>query len=175
MAIGSVKIKVRPLRIAFLVRPTDKKGLMQAIEMSTAMWGGAYCPIIPAFGKVPYAWERDRYRKLPKSEEIISGYLDAYDPDIVVTVGVCEGRAFEVGYRDIVTPEDLLGDLVKDGSPRYGFGFIDVLQRFINDELRFERKFSLDLFLPDIENPYKLFMASVLGKLPESYVPIVRR
>ena len=139
------------------------------------MWGGSYCPIIPAFGRVPDIWERARYRNLPKPEEIIAGYLDAYDPDIVVPVGVCEGHDFEVGHRDVVTPDDLLGDIVEEEGPAYGIGFIDVLDTFINEELRFERKFGLDLFIPEIKNPHKLFMASVLGKLPDSYAPIVRR
>ena len=99
MASGTLTIRVRPLRIAFLVDPKDRQGLLSAIEANTFLWGGAFNPIIPAYTKTPRNWERQHIRRLIQPEEIIKGYLDAFDPDLVIPVGNCEGRTLQVGHR----------------------------------------------------------------------------
>ena len=53
MSAGSVTIKVRPLRIAFIVDPSDREGLQEAIKINSTLWGGTYNPIIPAFRRTP--------------------------------------------------------------------------------------------------------------------------
>ena len=88
MASGSLTVCVRPLRVAFLVDPSDRAGLFSAIEACTFLWGGSFNPIIPAYKRTPKKWERHRVRKLLQPQEIITGYLDAFDPDVVVPVGV---------------------------------------------------------------------------------------
>ncbi len=38
MTRGTVKVKLRPIRLAFLVKPKDKKSLQQAIEINRFIW-----------------------------------------------------------------------------------------------------------------------------------------
>lgn len=69
MARGSVTIRVRPIRVAFLVDPADRAGLYRAIELSTFLWGGSYNPIIPAYRRTPAKWEPHR---------VIPTFLDTF-------------------------------------------------------------------------------------------------
>ena len=111
MAWGSVTIRVRPIRVAFLVDPADHKGLYRAIELSTFLWGGSFNPIIPAYRRTPAKWESHRARRLPQPADIITGYLNGFDPDLVVPVGKCAKHIFKIGNRDIVPEAEVLGDI----------------------------------------------------------------
>lgn len=168
MTAGSITIKVRPLRLAFVVDPSDRKGLQEAIKINSTLWGGAYNPIIPAFQPTPKKWESHRVRRLPTPADIVAGYIDRFDPDLVVRVGKCSDRNFDVGNRDIVTPSELFGALSEDGSPRYGIGIIDLLKDFVNKELKFIRTKPLEVIFPEYPKAYHLFLSSVFGILPES-------
>ena len=55
-----MKIKLRPLKLAFLVRPVESKALAAAIETASFLWGGAYNPIVPIYDRLPKTWGRDR-------------------------------------------------------------------------------------------------------------------
>lgn len=166
MASGSLTVRVRPLRIAFLVDPSDRVGLLSAIEASTFLWGGSFNPIIPAYKRTPKKWEPHRMRRLPQPEEIITGYLEAFDPDVVVPVGVCEGRKFQVGHRDIVKMQELIGGISETHSPQFGVGFFEVLADFVGKELKFKRNDDLKLVFPKLPRAFGLFIASIFGKLP---------
>ena len=50
---GTVDVKLRPIKIAFLVHPDDKNSLLKAIEINTLLWGGIYNPIIPTYEEKP--------------------------------------------------------------------------------------------------------------------------
>lgn len=58
----SVDIRLRPLRMGFLVRPNDKAGLLKIFQTNTCLWGGLFNPIIPCFERVPKWWERNGFR-----------------------------------------------------------------------------------------------------------------
>lgn len=166
MAWGTVSIRVRPIRVAFLVDPSDRAGLYRAIELSTFQWGGAYNPIIPAYRRTPPKWE-SHVRRLPQPADIVSGYLDGFDPDIVVPVGRCSKRSFQIGNRDLVSEDDLLGDISKTATPKYGVGLIELLSDFLDKELKFKRNDDLHIALPDMPRAYRMFLASVFGVLPK--------
>lgn len=173
MASGSLTVRVRPLRIAFLVDPGDRIGLLSAIEANSFLWGGACNPIIPAYKRTPKIWSPHQVRRLPHPDDIITGYLDAFDPDLVVPVGKCEERSFQVGHREIVRLPDLIGDISQAHSPHYGVGLLEVLADFIDKELKFQRNDDLKLLFPKLPNAYGLFLASVFGKLPSQAEKVI--
>lgn len=175
MASGSLTVRVRPLRIAYLVDPSDRGGLLTAIEANTFLWGGAFNPIIPAYKRTPKKWEPHRMRRLPKPADIIADYLEAFDPDLVVPVGACEGLTFQVGPREVVTINQLIGDISEYHSSRVGVGFLEVLADFYNKELKFKRNDDLQLVFPKLPRAYGLFLASVFGKLPSQAEQIINR
>lgn len=173
MTSGTVTIRVRPLRVGFLVDPTDRMGLYHAIELSTFLWGGSYNPIIPAYRRTPVKWEAHRVRHLPLPSEIIEGYLTGFDPDLVVPIGSCANRAFHVGNRDIVSADELIGVLENSASPTYGIGLIDLLNDFIENELKYKRNDDLQVTFLELPRAYRLFLASVFGVLPTTAQKII--
>jgi len=148
-----------------LVDPADRAGLYHAIELSTFLWGGSYNPIIPAYRRTPAKWESHRVRHLPLPSDIVEGYLTGFDPDIVVPVGICANRTFKVGNRDIVKTDELIGGLKDTAAPQYGIGLIQLLNDFIEKELKYRRNDDLQVIFPKFPRAYRLFLASVFGVL----------
>lgn len=167
MTWGSVTIRVRPIRFAFLVDPADTKGLYRAIELNTVLWGGSYNPIIPAYRRTPAKWEAHRVRRLPQPEDIISGYINGFDPDFVVPVGRCANQNYDIGNRDFVQEAELLEDFSKTAMPRHGIGLFELLRDFLDKELKYKRNDDLHIAIPEMPRTYRTFLASVFGVLPE--------
>ena len=173
MASRTVKIRVRPLRVAFLVDPADRVGLYRAIELSSFLWGGSYNPIIPAYRRTPSKWGSRRVRHLPLPSDIINRYLSGFDPDLVVPVGICANRIFQVGNRDIVKADDLIGPLKDSVAPRYGIGLIDLLNDLVEKELKYKRNDDFQVVFPQLPRAYGLFLASVFGVIPKEAQQII--
>lgn len=175
MSFGSYSIKVRPLRIAFLVDPTDRTALQEAIEINSFLWGGAYNPIIPAYTRTPTKWESHKFHRKTKPEDIVAGYIAGFDPDLVVPVGKCAHRDFKIGHREIVSVSELLGDISVEGGPVYGIGLLHVLTDFVDKELKYVRTDPVELSFPTFKNGYNLFLSSVFGKLSESALELMKK
>lgn len=173
MTLGSVTIRVRPIRVAFLVDPADSKGLYRAIELSTFLWGGSYNPIIPIYRRTPAKWESHKVRRLPQPADILSGYLDGFDPDFVVPVGRCAKHTYQIGNRDLVQESELLGDISKTATPQYGIGLIEVLRDFLEKEMKYKRNDDLHIAIPELPRSYRTFLASVFGVLPADAQQII--
>lgn len=168
MTRGTVSVKLRPIKLAFLVNPNDKKSLLKAIEINTFLWGGTYNPIIPTYQRIPSAW-KERLSDDPSAKSVISGYLDNFDPDYVVPMGECVDYNLDLGHRKrIVDVSEILERVENDGIPNYGIGLFEILSYFIETELKFERRDPLDICIPRFGARYSLFFSSVFGKLPEN-------
>lgn len=137
---------------------------MEAIEINTFLWGGILNPIIPAYKRKPKIWRRDTQYNC---EEIIKGYIDAYDPDYVVTVG--QSATLKIGgkNRETVPAAEILVGVTDDETPQYGIGLFEILNYFAEKELKFIRRKPLDLCLPDFSGRYSIFMASIFGHLTQ--------
>lgn len=173
MATGSITIRVRPIRVAFLVDPNDRNALYRAIELGTCLWGGCYNPIIPCYRRTPTKWESHRVKRLLQPAEIISGYLDGFDPDFVVPIGGCAKNTYQIGNRDLIQEAELLGDVGKSWAPRYGVGVIELLEDVLEKELKYQRHDDLHVAIPDLPRAYGTFLASVFGVLPKSVQNII--
>jgi hypothetical protein len=103
---GSITVKARPLRLAFLVDPNDTDQAREAIRLASSIWGGAYFPIIPMYERMPKSW-RDGPLKAPNARKVITGYIDAFDPDILVQISTRIPKfVADAGLR-IVKPGDI--------------------------------------------------------------------
>ncbi len=165
MASINVHVRLRPVKLAFVVDPCDKPALLEAVQINTFLWGGIYNPIVPAWRRRPRRWSEHPIGE-PKAGEIVRGYIDAFDPDFVVPVGSCKGRPFDVGPREIISPDQILEGVEDDGTPGYGVGLFEVLQDFFDTELRFVRRSPVKVCLPAYSKRYETFMASAFGMLP---------
>ena len=166
---GTVETKLRPIKLAFLVNPEDRVSLQQAIEINTFLWGGVYNPIIPTYKELPAEWQEARSLRNPSPQELVSGYLDNFDPDYVVPMGECVDYTPDVDdFNKITDVSEILESVDTDDAPTYGIGLFEVLSYFFEKELKFQRKYPLDICVPQFSGNFDLFFASVFGKLPES-------
>ena len=62
---GSVDIKTRPIKLAYLVDPNNAKQVREAIRLSSTLWGGVYCPIIPLYKRMPATWRENPFKTPP--------------------------------------------------------------------------------------------------------------
>ena len=168
MTRGTVKVKLRPIKLAFLVNPNDKVSLLKAIEINTFLWGGMYNPIIPTYKQIPSKW-KDRPFENPSAKSIISGYLDNFDPDYVIPMGECVDYTLDIGHRKkIEDVSEILDRVEKDGVSNYGVGLFEILNYFFQEELKFQRRYPEDICVPRFNSNFYLFFSSVFGVLPEN-------
>ena len=118
MVTGSLTSKLRPIRIGFVISPWDRAAALEAMRISSFLWGGTYNPIIPYHQRLD---RRSRFFMGAKSaQEVFDGYLQAYDPDFVVRLGAAKNTKVNLGtYREI-EGDTILGGVSDDGTPRYG-------------------------------------------------------
>ena len=167
MVRGTVNVRLRPIKLAFLVHPNDKESLLKAIEINTFLWGGTFNPIIPTYRRIPKYWEYGPFEN-PDAQSVLSGYLDNFDPDYVVPMGACSDYPFDVGHREKIDASEILASVDEDGTPTYGIGLFEVLNYFIEQEFKFQRRYPLEFCVPSFVPRLRPFLASVFGKLPEN-------
>ena len=164
MGSGTLQIRLRPIRLAFVVPPDDEVALLEAITINTFLWGGMFNPIIPNYRRLPRAWFHG-----PGSEgsakSVLSGYLDAFDPDFIVLVGDSTQSHFPVGYRKELKSRDILEFVTEDGTPRYGIGLFEILNDYIAKEARFLTYDKPEACTFNFTKGFGLFLSSVFGKL----------
>ena len=162
---GTITTTLRPLKFAFLVHPSDHRGLRQAIELGTLLWGGQFNPIIPTYRRLPPRWRRSG--RVGTAKSVFNGYLEAFDPDYVVPIGKIKEPPFPVGHRAVIDAKTLLHEFENTGTLGYGLGIFDILHHFVEEELRFTRRFPIGIVLPEQYKEYPLFLGSALGSLSE--------
>lgn len=161
---GSVNITLRPIKLAFLVNPNDKNTILEAIQINTFLWGGIYNPLIPVYKRTPPGWDVTSKRKSYK--DVINGYIDTYDPDFIVNVSNLNEINYIKGTRKVINSDDVYAkDKDKSLIPRYGLSIIEVMNQFIEDELKFIRKYPYKLITLKNRDKFSLFLKSVFGCL----------
>lgn len=165
MSSGTVHLTLRPIKLAFLVEPGDRAGLLEAIRINTCLWGGVFNPIVPNYSRLPKQWE-PHHPIGSSAKEVIAGYIDAYDPDFLVTVGKPKSGVADMGNRKVIHSSEILQPIKDDGTVAYGIGLFEVLRRFYHEELRFERRDPLEIAVFELSAEFPEFLASVFGDLP---------
>jgi hypothetical protein len=142
-------IRLRPIRIGFLVRPNDLGSVQEIMRYCTAVWGGIYNPIIPVFSTPPKAWAGepfDRVRGLGAAK----GYIRFFEPDVYVEaekgllelVGLGAVRKRLTVYPDVLTLAELLTpEQHKDWSePAFGLNIQDVQVHLYETDQQFTKR-----------------------------------
>jgi hypothetical protein len=162
MTIGSLNLKMRPIRIGFLVNPNDKEGMQKSIHANSLLWGGMFNPIIPCYKKLPKNWE-DYKSKRATASKIISGYIEGFDPDYLVNVSDVSVDQLEFDRERIVTYESIMTGYEEDMAPKLGAGIFEVIRQFRYDEMRFIRRNEFKFLRPLLASKYKPFLSSIFG------------
>ena len=164
MEIINVNQTLRPIKLAFVVDYDDKKTILEVIRINSLLWGGVYNPIIPYFARKPKELAKDILFKRENNEEIVKGYLEAYDPDYVINLSKFSAN---IKDRETITLSDIINDLKEEGVVGYGISLFEIFNHFYREELRFIRKHPIDIIQPKWSSRYELFFASIFGKLPD--------
>lgn len=138
------ELKLRPIRIGFLVRPSDLSSLRKVFQICSCLWGGMYNPIIPVSRTRPLAW-RQGHGTRPPGRQLAMDYVRFFEPDVFVETET--GLAESVGIADetrswfysrVISLEELVRTS-DDHSPEFVFGLdiLDVYEEMYHTEYRF--------------------------------------
>ncbi len=162
-------LTLRPIKFALAVDPNDIDAVLEAVEISTFLWGGAFNPIIPTFTRIPRAWKE---AEGITGSELFSGYVDAFDPDYVVAVGKVSRKAIQAGTRKVLSVSELLSGAEKSGAPNYGIGLFEIFSHFVEEEFKFVRREPYNIHLAIPEKLYCHFLSTVFGALSAKYAEL---
>lgn len=172
---GTIDIKPRPIRLAFLVDPNNAAQTREAIRLSSSLWGGAYFPILPLYTRMPASWQDPPLRP-PKAKEVTLGYLDAFDPDVLVQLsGTVPDYVIARGLR-IIKSAEIWQPLTRSRgyAPAYGIGIFDLLERVFDKYFKYKPKYPMRVIIPQLPRELSLFWSSVFGELPAVLEPALR-
>ena len=170
---GIITVNVRPIRFAFLVDPMDVDSLQHVIEVNTFLWGGKFNAIIPTFQDVPKDWYCDQNIN---TQDIVSGYLDNFDPDYVVPMGECSDYDLNYGDREVIDHYSIFfARAIVDKKAGCGVGLLEILNHYTQNnefELGINRS---QICMPCFGNSSHPFLSSLFGTLPEDITQILKK
>ena len=167
MPIEKAKIRIRPLRLGFVVDPRDVNTLRKVLQVNACLWGGVYNFIIPAFKKTPRRYQ-DKPFPTPSARNLINGLVEAFEPDFLVETssGITKGITFESG-RVISLHTFMATD--DRGRRTYGIDLRTICSALYEESFRFVQRHPPKVLLPQApDRRYDLLFAATFGEIPKS-------
>jgi hypothetical protein len=164
---GDIKVKSRPLRLAFLI-PPRKDALQEAIKINSSLWGGVFNPIIPLHPRAPRQWRLHANEKISIQKRIL-GYIRAFDPDFIVSDANTLPSYVKDFGRPIVASSEIWASFYndqRDAVPSYGVGIFELLNDIYEEFFEVKRRFPFKIVLPTLPKKHELFWAAAAGQLP---------
>ena len=170
-----VDLRLRPVRVGFLVRPNDTKSILAFMRASSCVWGGMYHPIIPVFRTPPKEWKREAFESA-RGADIAKGYVRFFEPDVYIEAE--QGLLEEVGLGSLREGrhfEPRVGSLKEFLSAHdnrawaetlFGLEILDVMRSLYETEHRFKMRDERTTFLvrPDADSG---LVEAIFGTYPE--------
>ena len=124
---------------------------------------------------MPKTW-KDPF-KAPEAKKVILGYLEAFDPDILVQFSQSVPVFVAKLGLEVIKPDDVWGGLSQDGSlsPKFGIGIFDLLKDIFEEYFRYKPKYPIKVTLPKIPGQFSLFWSSLFGEIPSPVLDAVER
>jgi hypothetical protein len=162
--LGTANIKVRPLKLAMLVDPNSASQVREAIRLACSLWGGMFFPIVPMYRRMPASWQEGPVRA-PPAKSVVQGYLDAFDPDVLVQFAADLPSYIGDSRLQVIKPQDVFGkQSEKLPDPSYGIAAIDLLHDIFKECFKYKPKYPVKVIVPTIPSKLGLFWASVFGE-----------
>lgn len=143
------RIRLRPIRIGFLVRPNDLESVRKIMRYCTAVWGGIYNPIIPVFRNPPKHWINGSFDRV-RGIAVAKGYIRFFEPDVYVEaekgllelVGLGAVRDQLSVYPDVLALSELLkAEKHRDWcEPAFGLNIQDVHAHLYRTDQQFAKR-----------------------------------
>ncbi|MES2824953.1 MAG: hypothetical protein V4732_15215 [Pseudomonadota bacterium] len=169
----SANVRLRPTRIGFLVRPTDKKSVREIMRTNACLWGGLYNPIIPIFSNTPKEWKEQHHHSL-NGKAVAEGYIKFFEPDVFVEAenGLLEKAGLGSFRKDrfdssVVSLEQFFDTEYRGFHiPRFGQTISDVIDNAYQSERRFNLRDEYSTIYPELPND--AFSELCIGVYPDN-------
>lgn len=162
----NIQIRLRPIRLGFLVRPDDSKNLSQIFQINTCLWGGQFNPIIPYFTRVPSWWERIN-SKFYNAKQIINGYLDFFEPDFLVEAEPGIANKLNFNSQRVLQLNEVLefNEMKLNGL---GLTVNDLYHYLYNKEFQFQKRNKINFIqIKTGQKDLSNFAACIFGDFPK--------
>lgn len=159
-------IRLRPIRFAFLVRPDDKKRILEIFRINTCLWGGKYNPIIPFFKPIKIS-SKPNINKIDNVKQIFNDYFDFFEPDFIVEAekGFADGLGFNP--KRVIQLSDLLESDGQKIEQKYGLSVRELYKDLYKNEFQFIRKHKHNIIYVETEDKlFENFSACNFGCFP---------
>jgi hypothetical protein len=169
---GNVNLKIRPIRLALLVDPGNAEQTRQAIQLASTLWGGVYFPIIVLHKRLPATW-REKHLKAPRAKDVVLGYIDAFDPDILVQFAREVPQYVQHRGLKIIRPDEIWQTLDerRNLTPRFGIGIPELLTEIFDEYFKYKTKYPIKIVVPALPKEHTLFWASLYGDISPKLMP----
>ena len=161
-----IDIRLRPIRFGFLVRPNDKEKILEIFRINTCLWGGIFNPIIPFFESVPSWLESEGFR-FENPKQIISDYLDFFEPDFLVEAeeGLAEGFGFDP--KRVLQLRHILEHPGGRSADQYGLSVYGLYKDLYEKEFQFEQRHKYNVVrVGPVDTEFSSFVAANFGSFP---------
>jgi hypothetical protein len=104
------------------------------------------------------------------AESIVLGYIEAYDPDILVQCTPSLPSYLQRKNIQIIRPTDIWQSLERDQStlaPNFGIGIFEILDDIYQKHFRYIERFPVRVDISVIPRQRELFWSALFGQLPE--------
>lgn len=164
----SAQVRIRPLRLAFLAEPRDRKALQRVFEMNSSLWGGVFNYIIPLFKTVPARYKKE-YQRTISAKRMISGFIEAFQPDYVMETQDGQIREYGVNFpekRSVSFAELLARD--EQNRCQIGVDLRSICHDMYLDQFQFVQRHGPEVLIPTCKDSrYALLFSAMFGVFPE--------
>jgi hypothetical protein len=124
---------------------------------------------------MPETWKLGPGRA-PSAKEVALGYIDAFDPDILVQFSAQVPHDIaKLGLR-IIKPDQIWRSASGLAPcPQFGIGIFELLNDIFQEDFKYKPKYPVKVVLPQIPNQHSLLWSSFFGEIPSTLMPILRR
>ena len=176
VSILTASLSLRPTRIGFLVKPSDRAAVRRVMRICSCLWGGVFNPIIPVTKSLPVPW-RDRHGFRLSPMRVSAGYVRFFEPDVFVEASV--GRGDVLGLPDqkigmttsrVLSIDEFLKSPRRDGGPALGLDVVDLYQELYESEFQFVSRHKRRVALFSGSSTASAFIEAAFGAFPRDGV-----
>lgn len=176
MADVSATLTLRPTRIGFLVRPSQRNHhlIRKVMRVCSCLWGGCFNPIIPVTTVLPQKWKRDAYKEIT-GRSLADSYIRFFEPDVFVETEPGLAKAAEIspeqhpiGFGRVVGLKEFI---CESGTRRsdfaHGLNVFDLYVHLYDREFQFQFKKSPSFSIFSSRSSVDAYFDAVFGVFPE--------
>jgi hypothetical protein len=159
----STTVRIRPLRLAFLTKPSDKAALQQILEINSGLWGGLYNFIIPSIKNLPKVYHEPYSKRQMPAVNLMNGMIEGIQPDFLVEMEAGMATGLKFPSSRVMTVQQLIRR-DEDNRAAYGVDMRSICQALWDKEFQFKQKKPLSVVLPHSNDPkYDLLFSCLFG------------